>query len=119
MPRIPARCGSAATTARRSSRSSRWIKLRFPGAAQHEVVRCRPGIVTNSEYTNAELATAPDQQCTASRCTASGEQEQVSLPIRLRPQLETLNLTRRGFRQLGAEFEPARIFVGGEFLLAV
>jgi hypothetical protein len=33
---------------------------RFPGAAQHEVMRCRPGIVTNSER-----ETIPDQRCTA------------------------------------------------------
>jgi len=38
--------------------------MRFPGAAQHEVVRCRPGIVTNSEF-----SAIPDQRCTASlRC---------------------------------------------------
>src|SRR5205085_1416680 len=30
-------------------------------------VRCRPGTVTTTE-----LATVPDQRCTASRCTASG-----------------------------------------------
>src|SRR5436309_9908951 len=41
--------------------------LRVPGAAQHEVMRCRPGIVTNSE-----IGTVPDQRCTASRRTASG-----------------------------------------------
>src|SRR5580704_9057511 len=41
------------------------------------------------------------------------------LPVRFRPQLEALNFAGRGFRQLGAEFEPARIFVGGELLLAV
>src|SRR6202047_4733485 len=35
------------------------------------VVRCRPGIVTNSEST-----TIPDQRCTASRCTASGKRRQ-------------------------------------------
>jgi len=32
---------------------------RFPGAAQHEVVRCRPGIVTESE-----CAKVSDQRCT-------------------------------------------------------
>src|ERR1700688_1831127 len=40
----------------------------FPGAAQHEVMRCRPGIVTNSEP-----GAIPDQRCTAARCTASGK----------------------------------------------
>jgi putative tryptophan/tyrosine transport system substrate-binding protein len=47
---------------------------RVPGAAQHErseVMRCRPGTVTDSEY-----GTVPDQRCTTravhSRCTASG-----------------------------------------------
>jgi hypothetical protein len=39
----------------------------FPGAAQHEVVRCRPGIVSN-----AEPVTIPDQRSSVSRCTASG-----------------------------------------------
>src|SRR5580700_8696309 len=33
-------------------------------------MRCRPGIVTSSES-----ATIPDQQCTASRCTASGKRK--------------------------------------------
>jgi hypothetical protein len=40
---------------------------RVPGAAQHEVVRCRTGTVTSSEP-----RTVPDQRCTALRCTASG-----------------------------------------------
>jgi hypothetical protein len=40
----------------------------FPGsAAQHDVVRCRPGIVTNSES-----AAIPDQRCTTACCIASG-----------------------------------------------
>jgi putative ABC transport system substrate-binding protein len=39
----------------------------FPGAARHEVTRCRPGIVTN-----AESGTVPDQRRTISWCTASG-----------------------------------------------
>jgi hypothetical protein len=43
------------------------MRRRVPGAAQHDVVRCRPGIVTN-----AELAKVPDLRCTAARCTASG-----------------------------------------------
>src|SRR5919108_6188271 len=50
---------------------------RVPGAAQHErseVMRCRPGTVTNSEH-----GTVPDQRCTTraahSRCTASGTRE--------------------------------------------
>src|SRR5262245_7556243 len=38
---------------------------------------------------------------------------------RLRAQLEALNLAGRGLRQLGAEFDPARIFVGGELEPAV
>src|SRR3984885_7233383 len=33
-----------------------------------KVVRCRPGIVTDSEP-----GTIPNQRCTASRCTASGK----------------------------------------------
>jgi hypothetical protein len=33
---------------------------RFPGAAQHEVVRCRPGTVTDSKSVKV-----PDQRCTA------------------------------------------------------
>jgi hypothetical protein len=48
-----------------------------PGAAQHErseVMRCRPGTVTNSAY-----GTVPDQRCTTrathSRCTTSGTHE--------------------------------------------
>jgi hypothetical protein len=51
---------------------------RFPGAAQHEVVRCRPGIVLDSA-----CVTIPDQRCTGNsaftrvdallRCTASGK----------------------------------------------
>jgi hypothetical protein len=36
-------------------------------------VRRRPGIVANSELIAAELAKAPDQRCTTSCCTASGE----------------------------------------------
>ncbi len=43
-------------------------KFRFPGAAQHEMMRCRPGIVTRSES-----ATIPDQRCTTACCTASGK----------------------------------------------
>src|SRR5688572_10456468 len=41
--------------------------VRVPGAAQHAVVRCRPGIVASTE-----CGTVPDQQCIASRRTASG-----------------------------------------------
>ncbi len=33
-----------------------------PGAAQHEVMRCRPGTVPNSAF-----GTVPDQRCTATR----------------------------------------------------
>src|ERR1700719_268275 len=40
----------------------------FPGAAQHEMLRCRPGIVTHSEP-----GAIPDQRCTTSCCTASGK----------------------------------------------
>jgi hypothetical protein len=43
---------------------------RFPGAAQHEVMRCRPGIVSN-----AEPAKVPALQCTTARCTASGTRD--------------------------------------------
>src|SRR3984957_18446418 len=54
------RSGYAATAA---------LSSLFPGsAAQHEVMRCRPGIVTNSES-----ATIPDQRCTTSCCIASGK----------------------------------------------
>jgi hypothetical protein len=35
--------------------------INFPGAAQHAMMRRRPGIVTSSE-----LVTIPDQRCTAS-----------------------------------------------------
>ena len=44
-----------------------------PGAAQHEVVRCRPGTVAKAVFD-----TVPDQRRTASlrsRCTASGTQD--------------------------------------------
>ncbi len=44
------------------------IALRFIRATQHEVVRCRPGIVTSSKS-----ATIPHLRCTASRCTACGK----------------------------------------------
>ena len=37
------------------------------------MMRCRPGIVTNLEHEVAEFAKTPDQRCTATRCTASGE----------------------------------------------
>src|SRR6266516_6361043 len=37
-----------------------------------------------------------------------------SPPRALRPQLEALDLAGRGLRQVGAEFDPARIFVGRE-----
>jgi hypothetical protein len=40
---------------------------RSPGAAQHEVVRCRPGVHA-----------IPDQRCTDARCTASGTQVESS-----------------------------------------
>ena len=53
---------------------SRAFIPRVPGVAQHErseVMRCRPGTVTSSEY-----GTVPDQRCTTraahSRCAASG-----------------------------------------------
>ena len=36
------------------------IEVRIPGAAQHVMMRCRPGIVTN-----AESAKIPDLRCTA------------------------------------------------------
>jgi hypothetical protein len=36
------------------------MKWRFPGAAQHEMMRCRPGIFTFSEFT-----TTPDLRRTA------------------------------------------------------
>jgi hypothetical protein len=39
------------------------------------MMRCRPGIVTNSES-----ATIPDQRCTASRCTASGKRRKSGSP---------------------------------------
>ena len=49
---------------------------RVPGAAQHEVMRCRPGTQLSLAATGV-----PDQQCTAARCTASGTQEpEVYLP---------------------------------------
>jgi hypothetical protein len=35
---------------------------RVPGAAQHEVVRCRPGTVTDTAF-----GTVPDQRCIVSR----------------------------------------------------
>jgi hypothetical protein len=37
----------------------------FPSAAPHEVLRCRPGIVANSQARNAQSAKTPDQRCTA------------------------------------------------------
>jgi len=39
-----------------------------------EVVRRRPGIVTDTERWITESSTIPDQRCTVSRCTASGKQ---------------------------------------------
>src|SRR5579871_1538491 len=40
--------------------------LRFPGAAQHQVVRCRPGTVTGSALlARAPRAQTPDQRCIA------------------------------------------------------
>ena len=48
---------------------------RVPGAAQHEVVRCRPGTPLDEE------TAAPDQRCTAARCTAPGAREaEIRLP---------------------------------------
>src|SRR4029077_6814151 len=41
----------------RNARSFQVTIIRFPGAAQHEVMRCRPGIVTNSAFLGAECAT--------------------------------------------------------------
>src|SRR5262249_10912571 len=46
---------------------SRCAMARVPGAAQHEVMRCRPGTVQNSEHW-----TVPDQHCSVTRCSASG-----------------------------------------------
>src|SRR5208337_3402173 len=37
-----------------------------------------------------------------------------SARLGFRPQLETLDLAGRGFRKIGAELDPARIFVGRE-----
>ncbi len=37
-------------------------RARFPGATQHEVMRCRTGIVANSEF-----STIPEQQCNTPR----------------------------------------------------
>jgi hypothetical protein len=45
---------------------------RFPGAAQHAMLRRRPGIVTRTEF-----AMIPDQQCNGARCTASGKSLEV------------------------------------------
>ncbi|MEA3025781.1 MAG: hypothetical protein QOF91_1066, partial [Alphaproteobacteria bacterium] len=42
---------------------------RVPGAAQHEVVRCRPGTQLPFHF---EKSWTPDQRCIAARCTASG-----------------------------------------------
>jgi hypothetical protein len=42
---------------------------RIPGAAQHEVMRCRPGVVPN-----AGASAVPDLRRNVSRCTASGTQ---------------------------------------------
>ena len=50
------------------------LHFRLLGAAQQEVVRCRPGIVANSEYPCSELVAIPDQRRSVSRCTASGIQ---------------------------------------------
>src|ERR1700732_3747939 len=52
--------------------------LRFPGAAQREVVRCRPGIVINSVP-----AKSPDQRCTT--------------PLTLRSAPHRGNMRRRDF----------------------
>jgi hypothetical protein len=41
--------------------------MRVPGAAQREVMRCRPG-----SFANAMLGKIPDRRRTASRCVASG-----------------------------------------------
>jgi hypothetical protein len=37
-----------------------FVSQRFPGAAQHALMRRRPGIATNSEF-----VMIPDQRCTA------------------------------------------------------
>jgi len=42
-----------------------------PGAAQHEVVRCRPGTAQHSA-----LGAVPDQRCSISCRTASGTQSE-------------------------------------------
>ena len=66
-PRAPPGCTarpsiSTAGRYRHCERAASYGWILFPGAAQHEVVRCRPGIVTVSEPACAELATAPDQR---------------------------------------------------------
>src|ERR1700680_88202 len=95
----------------------------FPGAAQHHkrvharlaramVVRCRPGIVTDSEP-----GAVPDQRCTVSRCTASGKQVLNHLPTRCALLQERANaLLRRICRHDIAEIldrlrDPAPIVV--------
>src|SRR4029077_1472978 len=62
-------CRSYSRCVARVTSSAKARASRFPGAAQHEVMRCRPGIVTKAEFEKV-----PGLQCTASRCTASGKQ---------------------------------------------
>ncbi len=74
--RRPRLCGAPLRAAPRpgnvrvfASRAQGSLHQRFPGAAQHAVVRCRPGIVPGSNVSGAELAQTPDQRCTAAlRC---------------------------------------------------
>src|SRR2546426_212048 len=65
-PRTRSTCGPAGIGAPPCARPRGAVTPpRVPGAAQHEVVRCRPGTVTNSEF-----GTIPDQRCTVSRLRA-------------------------------------------------
>ena len=84
LSRLAGRIAKRATPSRRARNSGWWgrkalafialgidftlLSLIFPGAAQHGMMRCRPGIVGDPE-----LMTIPDQRCSVSRRTASGK----------------------------------------------
>ena len=85
-PGVPAGGGTMQMQGRRQRRHAdeQAVGRRlFPGrSAAHratragaQMMRCRPGIVTNSEP-----GTIPDQRCTVSRCTASGTRASRYLP---------------------------------------
>ncbi len=74
--------------------------MRFPGAVQHEVVRCRPGIVTDTG-----VGKVPDQRCTTSCRTASGTRVSPTYPGRYSCRMNIVEKTPAGIPSAGTDFD--------------